>query len=250
MPPEKTPTTPDTEEKSTSNDPALADLVAGIKEHSDKVLEAVQRSTTPPPVVEPAGPTFADEQKLYADRVSAAKLKYKELNDDAKWDEALDVMEKVYATAPRQKTDMADNVLVKATKANVGRMVRSEFAPIVESYGDEVDTAIKALPLEDQLDEDKVRDAIRRVKSMHIDDLITAGVEEKHKIDRDRLAGLAPGNVPNPSLGEQDDTELHDLTLKQRSVAKAMGVPYKDYAVMAKRLDSGDDTILTAEEMP
>ena len=249
MPPEKTPEN-EPEEKNTANDPALAELVASVTAHGDKVLEAVKRSTAPADPVPPTGPSFEDEQKAYGERLAAAKSKYKELNDDAKWDEALEVMETVYATAPRQKTDMADNVLVKATKLNVGRNVRAEFSDIVESYGDEVTTSINALSLEDQLDETKVRDAIRRVKSMHMDDLIEAGVKEKFQLERDRLAGLAPGNVPNPSLGEADDTELHGLDPKQRQFAKAMGVDYKSYAGMAKRLDSGSDEILSAEEMP
>lgn len=227
----------ETNEEENKPDP-LSSLVDSIKEHNEKLVKALHR-----PEEKPAdtGPSWDDQVSAYNERVKAAKAKMKELMDDGKWDEGITVLEQAYQTAPKRQEDPSSNPLVKATAKQIERTVKSEFKELTESYGDEVEAEIKKLGPVDRLDEDKVRESIQRVQARHATDLVQAEVDRRVREELDKQRGLAPSNVPNPSLGESQDTELYELSFSERKAARDMGVPYKEWAAAKKQLEKGHE---------
>ena len=215
------------EEKEETTENALAEAIKA-QTAAMEAMRAQPAATAPPD--KPVGPS-------YDETLETAATDFGKAVEEGKGGEGIKKFLSVVQGAQQaanQPVDMEKNPAITAIAKGVVRTVKGEYKDLMGDFPEEANDAVAALKIEDRMDEDKVRDALRGVKSRHIDHFVA----KASKVAMEEAAKTAtvapPQNSPVSDFGEDDETELHGLEQADRAWCQANGVSYKNMAFNTK----------------
>lgn len=227
----------------------VKNLLAGFKEMTDEVKEAVVASRATPP---PAPAPKADDSFKIAERKAAAQAKYEASRDKVNEQLAAgdgagameSFMESVIGIQNANAPDPENSPQVKAGIASAKKLSRAENKEMFDEYGAEIEADMAALPAEERINPEAWDDAVDRAKASHIDDIIAAretrNAEDVKKAEDDaRAAATGP---PMATRGRASHTpsegiNADNLTTEQLEAAQSCGLTPEKYAEATENYD-------------
>ncbi|MEE8489927.1 MAG: hypothetical protein V3S43_06290 [Acidimicrobiia bacterium] len=226
-------------------------LLEEVRLGNEKIVEKMAAIPLPvaiPSAVNPEDPMVKvrADQDAYQGRISEATDKYNELCSDGKYGEGLKVVLAAVATQPvtANADDHSSRPEYIALMEGARERAERKSADIFQKYGDEVDEEIGKLPLNERMTAAGVNKAVAAVKSAHIDDIVADLAKEQAAQAISNAQNASPQNIPMPSLGETDETDLCGLDIADRRLARSLHVSNQElssqFAAGGERSD--DDT--------
>lgn len=132
--------------------------------------------------------------------------------------------------------DPTDSPAYKAMLVTAERAAKRENEDMFAKYGDDIKAEISSMDPGDRINPDFWDEAVRRVKSQHIDDIINdriaaASEEAKKKQEEEtRPTGRFATPVAPGSLGNRTDTEVIELDEQQIAAAALLNYTPEEYA--------------------
>jgi len=215
-------------------------LVEGFKEVVGEVktlAETVARPAAAPPTDDRAARLKAAQDEYAAKREKANELAA--AGDYAGATE--EIATGIAALQAVSAVPATDQPAMRALVSQTKRLARAEHKDMFDSYGSEIETAIAALPVEEQINPDAWDRAVRDVKSTHIDDILAARAAAKDKELEEASAGrtfttpVARGGRLPRALNDDGDVNADSLTADQLQMAADIGFTPERYAKAVTR---------------
>lgn len=213
---------------------STADVVKAAVESVAAEFRKTLTASKPEPVVVPSAGVDIEALKREAVEVNT---KVDELFAEGKAAEAMRIRDEFFAKVNRQaQGDPAANPLVQAAFKHGVRSAKAAYPELYKAYGSEMESYVKSLPVERQVDPDAWDEAAERVRARHFDDLMAA---ERTKIEDDVKSKWNVPPVPGGSRGSSTVAGVK-LDDDQQLAIEMLNVKPEAYAAEVKRAEEYD----------